>query len=65
MHIPLKCDLATPPIKKGNLKYSTNEPIYKTETHRHRDQTCSCQGGGREGEGWTGNLGLVDANYYI
>ena len=21
--------------------------------------------GGREGEGWAGNLGLVDANYYI
>ena len=32
----------------------------------HRDQTCGCQGGGGgEGEGWTGSLGLVDANYYI
>ena len=34
-------------------------------THRHREQTCGCQGGGREGEGRTGYLGLVDANYYI
>ena len=31
------------------------------QTHRHREQTC---GGGVE-EGWIGNLGLADANYYI
>ena len=30
-----------------NLKYGTNEPIYKTETHRHGEQTCVCQGVGR------------------
>ena len=29
-----------------NLKYGTNEPIYKTETDRHRGQTYGCQGGG-------------------
>ena len=23
-----------------NIKYGQNEPIYKTETHRHRGQTC-------------------------
>ena len=33
------------------------------QIHRHRAQTCGCQGGG--GEGWTGSLGLVDANYFI
>ena len=48
-----------------NLKYGTNEPINQKQTHRHRDQTCGCQGGVGEGEGWSGNLGLVDANYYI
>jgi len=32
------------------------------QTHRHREQTYGCQGGG-EGVGWTGSLGLVDANY--
>ena len=32
------------------------------QTHRYREQTCVCQGGGRVGEGWIGNLGLVDAN---
>ena len=52
-----------------NVNYGTNEPIYKTEidsqTYRHRDQICGCQGGGREGERRTGNLELVDANYYI
>ena len=32
------------------------------QTHRHREQTCGCQG-----IEWKefGNLGLVDANYYI
>ena len=34
-------------------------------THRYREQTCGCQGWDGEGEGWTGSLGLVDANYYI
>ena len=29
----------------------------------HRQQICSCQGERGE-EGWTGSLGLVDANYY-
>ena len=31
-------------------------------THRHREQTCGYQGGGREREGWRGSLGLADAN---
>ena len=35
------------------------------QTHRHREQTCGCHGGGRLGEGWSGKLGLVDVNYYI
>ena len=34
----------------GNLKYGTNEPIY-----RHRKQTCGCQGRGSGAkEEWTG-----------
>ena len=37
----------------------------KKQTHRYREQTCGCQGGGGLGEGWDGNLGLADANYYI
>ena len=35
------------------------------QSHRRREQICGCQGGGGEGEGWTGSSGLVDANYYI
>ena len=35
------------------------------QTHRHREQKCGCQEGGVQGEGRTGSLGLVDANYYI
>ena len=29
-----------------NLKYGTNDPIYKTD-HSHGEQTCGCQQGGR------------------
>ena len=31
-----------------NLKYGIDEPIYRTETHNHGEQTCGCQeeGGG-------------------
>ena len=35
------------------------------QIHGHEEQTCGCQGGEREGEGWTRSLGLVDANYCI
>ena len=34
------------------------------QTHRHREQICGCHGGG-EREGWSGSLGLADANDYI
>ena len=46
-----------------NLKYNTNQYIYKKYTHR--EQTCNCQGGEEVEEGRTGNLGLVETNYYI
>lgn len=47
----------------------TNEPIYRNkqtnkQTHGLGEQTCGCKGE-EVGLGWTGNLGLVDANYYI
>ena len=41
-----------------NLKYGTNEPIYKTETDRHGEQTCGCHGGGELGEGWSWESGI-------
>ena len=34
------------------------------QTHRHRKQTSVCQGGREVGEGWSGSLGLTDANNY-
>ena len=37
--------------------------LSKKQTHRHKEQTCGCQGGVEVG--WIGNLGLVDANYYV
>ena len=50
-----------------NLKHGTNESIVEQkQTHGHREQTCGCQvGGGGEEMGWTGSLGLVEANYCI
>ena len=46
-----------------NLKYGTNEPIYKTETDiENRPVVAKGEG---EGVGWTGSLALVGANYYI
>ena len=45
-----------------NLKYGTDDPIYKTETdHRCGEQTCVCWMEG-EGRGMDGEFGLVDAN---
>ena len=44
-----------------HMNLSTKE----NKTHRHREQTYSCPGGGGVGEGWTGSLGLADANYYV
>ena len=35
------------------------------QIHRHKEQTCDCQGGGVLGGVWTVSLGLADANYYI
>ena len=43
------------------MNFSTKQK----QIHRHREQTCGCQGEGEVGEGWIGSLGLVDANYYI
>ena len=45
-----------------NLKYCTNEPIYERLTDR--DLISGCQEKG-EGEGWTRNLELAHASYYI
>ena len=50
-------------------KYSTNEPIYKTETDSQIVNIlviAKREGEGEgEGEEWTGSLGVVDANDYI
>ena len=35
------------------------------QTRRQREETGGCQGGVGVGEGWTGSLGLADANPYI
>ena len=44
-------------IYTWNLKHDTNEHIYETGRHRHREQTCRCQGGG----GWgRDGLGVWD-----
>ena len=48
-----------------NLKYGTNESIYKTETDLQTQRTDLRLPRWWEGVGWTGSLGLIDTNYYI
>ena len=48
-----------------NLKYGTNELIYKRETDsENREETCDCWGVVAGGE-WIRSLVLTDANNYI
>ena len=42
-----------------------NLSMKQKKTHRHRKQTCGCQGGRVVGEREIESLGLADANYYI
>ena len=45
-----------------------NLSMKQEQTYRHREQTFGSRGGvgvGEVGEGWTGSLGLADANYYM
>ena len=53
----IPCDITC----KCNLKYDTNEPISKADTDSQTQRTRQRE----EGMGWTGSLGLVDANCYI
>ena len=41
-----------------------NISMKEKQTHRYREQTDGAKGEGG-GEGWSGSLGLADANYYI
>ena len=47
-----------------NLKYDTNELIYKTETDLQRTDMGLPRGRGL-GKGRIGSFGLADANFYI
>ena len=48
-----------------NVKYGTNEPSARQkQIHGHGEHTCGFLGG-KGGVGWTGNLGLIDANYCL
>ena len=42
-----------------------NLSINQKHTHRHRKQTCACQGEGVVVGRTTGSLGLVEVNYYM
>ena len=55
----MPCDITS----MWNLKYDTNELIYETETDSHTQRRLFIAKGRRVGEGWTGSLGLLDANY--
>ena len=42
-----------------------NLSMKQKPTHRHREQNVDAKGDGRWGKGWSGSLGLADANYYL
>ena len=48
-----------------NLIYGTNEPIYRKERNMDLENRLVVSKGERERVGWTGSLGLIDANYCI
>ena len=49
-----------------NLIYGTNEPIYRNKLMDLENRLVVAKGEGEgEGVGWTGRLGLIDANYCI
>ena len=47
------------------IKYGTNKHIYKTETDSETENRFVDAKGKGEGVGWTGCVGLGDANYSI
>ena len=47
-----------------NLRYGIKKPNSKQkQTYKYRDQTYAKER--RQGQRWTGNIGLADGNYYI
>ena len=48
-----------------NLKYDTNEVIYKTETDSQTQKTNLWLPKGKGGEGYIRSLGLTDTHYYV
>ena len=53
-------------LNTWNLKYDTNEPIYKTKTDSDvENRLVVAKGGDGVGEKKVGSLGLAGANYYI
>ena len=47
-----------------NLKYDTDEPMKRKQSHGRREETCGCQGG-EVGVGWSGRVSLADGSFYI
>lgn len=50
---------------RHNSAYQKDHVKSNVFAHRHRDQTWVAKGEGGKGEGWSGNWGLVGANYYM
>ena len=48
-----------------NLTYGTSDPVYRKKQTHGLENTPVVPMGEGEGVGWTGSLGLVDANYCI
>lgn len=42
-----------------------NLSMKRKQTHRQKEQTCDCHGGGELGDWWSGRLRLADVSYCI
>ena len=60
-HLYVESKSGTNEHKYGTMNLSTKQK----QTHRHREQTCGCQRGGRRVMNELGVWGLWDVNYYI
>ena len=59
-------ELETHTKRRQNLIYGTKEPIYREgKKPMHLENRLVVAKGEEDGVGWTGSLGLVDANYCI
>ena len=71
-----RADAVSPPVEpvgSGQVRLRSDQQdrvqrslfTKQTQAHRGGEQTCAFEGEGVVGQGWSGSLGLADANHYM